>query len=357
MIKRENFIHYFGFNDTWLRLIGIPLAAFVIPIIFFGVEPDNFQLLIKHVMVGLIYTTIHWHVDIYIVYYFRKLYSDYKQYRKRLILQSLTVFSFTLLYAIINGIFIQFSPQEMLLPEERPTSLQIIYASLTTTVIVGAIYEGVYAFSRWGAYKVESERLKKEHLNAQLKALKNQINPHFLFNSLNTLTSMIPDDPDEAVHFVQKLSKVYRYVLQIKHDELITLREELECIESYQFLLESRFGENLHISIDIPEDKKDYYVVPLALQMLIENAIKHNIISNTKPLYIDVGLSRKGDLVVSNNLQRKKQGIESTKTGLQNIKTRYEIISNRKVEVIASQEHYWVILPLLKIEPYASTDH
>ena len=187
--------------------------------------------------------------------------------------------------------------------------------------------------------------------------MKNQVNPHFLFNSLNALTSMIHDQPDKAVEFVQKLSKVYRYILEIKNKEMISLREEMECIYAYQFLLKMRFGDNVRFHIDIPEDHMGCHIVPLSIQILLENAIKHNVISTGKPLSISIQLAKNGNLIVSNNLQKKNVVNGSTKTGISNINSRYQLLTGKQVEVIVTQEQFSVSVPLIHVEEYEAAHH
>src|SRR5258708_21815155 len=188
--------------------------------------------------------------------------------------------------------------------------------------MVVAIYESIYFVGELRKSVEEKEMLKRESLQAQLNALKIQVNPHFLFNSLNTLTAVIPENPGQAIDFVQHLSKVYRHILEVKNEQSILLKEELEVLKAYAFLLKTRFGDNLDISIRVADEKLQQKIVPLSLQILMENAIKHNIVSSSKPLKIEVHADN-GKLVVSNNLQKKNQLVESTGIGLDNIRNRY----------------------------------
>lgn len=169
-----------------------------------------------------------------------------------------------------------------------------------------------------------------------------------MFNSLNTLVSVIPENPDLAVDFVRKLSKVYRYILEIRDRELIPLREELDFLNAYIFLQKSRFGDSLIVNVHINEHLLDDRIVPLSLQMLMENALKHNIVSVEKPLTVSVESEKDEFLVIKNNLQLKKQVMDSTGTGLQNISNRYQFIANRRVETIVTASSFIVTLPLIK---------
>jgi len=194
--------------------------------------------------------------------------------------------------------------------------------------------------------RLEREVLVKENITSQLEGLRNQVNPHFLFNSLNTLASVIPNDPDKAVRFVTKLSKVYRYILDLKDEKLIPIKKELDFLQSYTFLLKERFGENISFDIDVGEENFEKLVMPLSLQLTFENAIKHNIITKSKPLKIEVYLEN-DNLVVKNTLQRKSTVESSTKMGLQNIKNRYSFFTDKEVSVMTTRSHFIVTLPLL----------
>ena len=201
--------------------------------------------------------------------------------------------------------------------------------------------------------QVEAEQFKKISLQAQFQSLKDQVNPHFLFNNLNVLSSLVFKDAEQSAEFIQQLSKVYRYVLQNQEKELVDLGSELEFMESYMYLLRTRFGDNLNIHIDVPPALLSQYTVPVALQMLVENAIKHNVSSRTKPLRIEV-FADNGTLVVKNNLQPKQLSSEyasetSTGIGLQNITKRYAFVSHRRVEVAKDDASFTVKIPLIQL--------
>jgi sensor histidine kinase YesM len=188
--------------------------------------------------------------------------------------------------------------------------------------------------------------LKKETLKAQFETLKSQVNPHFLFNNLNVLSSLIHVDPEAASRFVRQLSKVYRYVLENKDADTVSLEEELAFLEAYAFLLETRFGDSFRLNIRIPADCRPCRVPPAVIQMLVENAIKHNVIARAKPLHVDL-LREDNYLVISNNLQRKSSVEHSSRIGLQNIMRRYEFLSSARVIVEETGETFSVKIPIL----------
>lgn len=194
---------------------------------------------------------------------------------------------------------------------------------------------------------LKSEVLQKENILFQFEALKNQVNPHFLFNNFSTLVNLIPENPKLAESYVHNLSNVYRYILTTSTSKLQELRFELDFIKSYMFLVEIRFDNNINIMVDIEEEYFNYFIPLLSLQLLIENAIKHNVVSAKKRLNITI--TTEGDvLIVKNNLQRKNSVEESTKVGLQNIIKRYALITDRKVEIINTETEFAVKIPLIK---------
>ena len=179
------------------------------------------------------------------------------------------------------------------------------------------------------------------------EALKNQVNPHFLFNSLNTLSGLVEQKPELATEFIKKLSDIYRYVLEQSDKELVSIHNEMKFVEDYIFLSKMRFGKSLIFNSELSSGN-NILIVPLGLQMLIENAIKHNIISDKKPLKIEIVIEE-GFIIVKNNIQ-KKNTISSDKEplGMENLKKRYEYLSNVPVEVIESDNTFIVKLPIIQ---------
>ncbi|MEK7256497.1 MAG: histidine kinase, partial [Bacteroidota bacterium] len=191
--------------------------------------------------------------------------------------------------------------------------------------------------------------LKKEKIESQFEALKAQINPHFLFNSFNTLISIIEEDPRRAVTYVEHLSDFYRSILQYREKEIISLNEEIKVVEAYTQLLKHRYGDNLRLDIQLEGKGKDLYIAPLTLQMLVENAVKHNVISKTKPLVIAIhSPEANGYIQIQNNLQPKLDAGKSTGFGLQSIVNRYEVLSDRKVKIEKTEEYFKVSIPVIK---------
>jgi LytS/YehU family sensor histidine kinase len=221
-----------------------------------------------------------------------------------------------------------------------------IYTSIVITIFISLFLHGRAFLISWRHAIIDGEKLQKESILAKYESLKSQVNPHFLFNSLNALTNLVYEDQQKAVKFIKQLSEVYRYVLDTRDREVVTLDEELNFLDSYLFLQKIRFGENLKTQINITSTRS--HIAPLALQMLIENAIKHNVVSSDDPLLISI---REVDdsILVENNIQKKSTlGEPSSGMGLENICNRYQFLSNQKVEIIKSEDRFTVKLPVIK---------
>jgi two-component system, LytTR family, sensor kinase len=338
-----------GFHDGMLMAIGIPLLSFIIPIVFFNCRFNRPPFLTwDKYFTTMIITTAIWLGNRYIMIYSRKRYPVFVEVRKRIIFQSVLMFVFTVTANTVIGFFTKniFHDETAQFFSEADIVIHSNSAALFCTIMIIAIYESIYFMHQLRHSVEETENLKRENLAAQLNALRTQVNPHFLFNNLNTLSSIIPDDPKQAVDFVQQLAKVYRHILEVKDEKSIALKDELDLMKAYIFLLKTRFGDNLAVSIDIATEKMQKKIVPLSLQILMENAIKHNIVSAEKPLQINV-FAENGSLVVSNNLQMKNQINESTGIGLDNIRNRYKLLSDKPVNVTASATNFTVSIPLI----------
>ncbi|PMD93236.1 histidine kinase [Siphonobacter sp. BAB-5405] len=231
-----------------------------------------------------------------------------------------------------------------------PPTLVFLYAVDVFSLLAFVfIYEVFYSLEQWQASQKNKETLKKARLQGQLQSLRSQISPHFLFNSLNSLSSLIADEPQKAEDFVNEMAKVYRYLLQTSERELTPLSVELAFIHSYYHLLKTRYGAGLHLDVVVDPAYLKYQLPPLTLQMLVENAVKHNVILATKPLHIHIGTTTTGELLVSNNLQTKAKRpgvVESTKVGLSNITARYRLLDQPEPQITNGPDHFKILLPL-----------
>lgn len=220
---------------------------------------------------------------------------------------------------------------------------------LAITLIVVLIFHVVYFYNKIQKKKVKESQIVAKTESAKFESLKNQLDPHFLFNSLNVLTSLIGENPGQAEKFTTKLSKVYRYVLEQKDKDLILLNEELAFARSYMQLLQMRFEDAVQFTIPDKGSQEDMKIVPLSLQLLLENAVKHNVITSGQPLAIEI-YEKDGYLVVENNKNPKASLEKSTKVGLRNIKQRYQLVTDRQVLVEDDARRFRVKLPLLTRE-------
>ncbi|OWK74976.1 histidine kinase [Flavobacteriaceae bacterium JJC] len=194
--------------------------------------------------------------------------------------------------------------------------------------------------------EVVEQKLIAKSANAQFETLKNQLDPHFLFNSLNVLSSLIDENPDQAQHFTASMSKIYRYVLEQKDKELVTVEEEIEFARTYCDLLKTRFEDSVNFEFNVNENDLKSFVVPLSLQLLLENCIKHNFATSQKPLNIKI-YSEKGFLLIENNLMAREQVKESSGIGLSNIVQRYALLTKQNVFIEKSADFFRVKIPVL----------
>lgn len=226
--------------------------------------------------------------------------------------------------------------------------LVVLLVGIACNILATSLNEGASFFEKWRKLVDESEQLKKVNLQSQLEGLKGQVNPHFLFNSLNSLSSLIGDDPDKAEKFLDEMSKVYRYLLRTNEEGLTTLEAEMQFIYSYFHLLKTRYGDGLELETIIDPRYNAYQIPPLTLQMLVENAVKHNMILKNSPLKILIMTTNSGRLVVSNNLQRKDRMVSSNKVGLTNIVNKYRLMKQEEISVRDDGKEFAVVVPLIQ---------
>ena len=200
------------------------------------------------------------------------------------------------------------------------------------------------------------EHLEKENIAFQFETLRNQINPHFLFNSFNTLIAVIENDPQMAVAYVERMSDFFRHMLEYREQSLISLGEELEILESYYFLLKKRYQQNLQLEVLIDDKEKLRQIPPLTLQLLLENACKHNVISEDRPLKIQIEAGAE-ELVMTNSLQPKRKPVVSTKLGLQNLRQRYALLTKKSLRIESDDTTFNVYVPLLTETPPHENPH
>jgi LytS/YehU family sensor histidine kinase len=294
---------------------------------------------------SIVYTFVYWNISRFIMIYTRTRYPQAQQIRKRLLMQIAMIVGMVLLVCSLLA-----GAEALLLPGGGHSSLSInplrVYlGTFFTTLLCFAIYESICFFLEWKHSLIEKEEVKQAHLQSQLDQLKAQVNPHFLFNSLNTLAQLIPENQALSVRFVQHLAEVYRYNLDMQTRDLVTLAEELEALESYLFLMRIRFGEGVQVRVSIPEAQRGLRLPPLVLQMLLENAVKHNATLPQSPLVVSISVEQ-GSLLVRNNLQPRKYALPSTRKGLENINRRCRLLTGQEIRVLRSAQDFSVLVPL-----------
>ena len=267
-----------------------------------------------------------------------------KQPIKRLIYQVFALFGYSSLIIFVGLsvwlMLVQDVGYKSIMSMVAP-SLKVVYFFMFLTLVLG---NTVLFFKNWKESAIQQEELKRAHLALQYQSLKDQVRPHFLFNSLSSLATLINTDADKATHFVHKLADVYRYVLEQREVELVPLKEELKFLEDYIYLQKIRFGESLEVEYSLELDQ-NRMVIPLSLQLLVENAIKHNEVSGKHPLHIEILSTEQGHVIVRNNLRRKEVTEKSLGMGLENLRKQVAFFSNDSLLVQEEAESFIVRIP------------
>lgn len=347
LANREKRIKYLGFDDFWFAIIGIVILS-LSAIYIFKTPADRLTTAeaIVTLVVSLFFSTCDWLINRSILIRLRKKYPSLKDSTQRIALLFVGVLVTVVVIDFIGVSLVSLISENVSYNfQERTRSLVVVILLTTMTM---AIYEAVYFFILLKKSVREEEQAKQAIIQAQLDALRNQAQPHFFFNTLNTLRDIIDQSPKEdAKQFVDKLSDMYRFLLESGDTNLISLKDELKFAKAYIHIQSERFGENLKLNWNIPEALSGALVVPMSLQLLLENAIKHNVISRAKPLEVNINI--KGDyIVVDNKIQKKSTQLPSTKVGLKNIEKRYALISDKSVDIVNNGHEFSVSLPLLK---------
>ena len=225
--------------------------------------------------------------------------------------------------------------------------VKVAAVGLSVNLIFETLYESDYMLGKYKETVLEKEAMQQASLQQEFETLKGQVNPHFLFNCFNTLSSLIAEDKKKADQFLDELSKVYRYLLRNNEDGLSTVANEIKFIESYYQLLLTRHGEAVQIHIEIDKRYDSYLLPSLTLQLLVENVVKHNVLSKNKPLVIDIFTTAGNKLVVNNNLQRRTAKAPGNKVGLENIRSKYKLLDQPGFRILEDKNNFTVVLPLI----------
>lgn len=341
---------YLGFDDRRLMLIGIPFLTLAMPVLLNFTYQDHHSYWLHQVPESLVYVVGFWLTFRFMIIYLHKIYPNYAQAKQRVKAEILVILlGAPILKYILEGITHIVLYYCEIADHEMPGHLETLLNIYIPSGLIVSLYEAIYYFTKYKESVIEREKLQKIHIQSQLDNLRNQINPHFLFNSLNTLMNLIPTDPDNAMDYLSKLSKFYRYTVNAKEEMKTPLSKELESARLYADLLKVRFRDG--ITFDFPEvTNHDHALLPMSLQLLIENAVKHNIVSTSAPLHVKLTIEEShGYITVVNNLQKKIEAVSSTGMGLKNIHDRYSYFTNREMLCEKSARAFKVSLPLLKL--------
>ncbi|MCK5134573.1 MAG: sensor histidine kinase [Bacteroidales bacterium] len=324
-----------------LILIGNLIAIFTIPRDLWSLE-----VVLRNCMfsIGIGYPA--WRGMSYIIVVLERKIPWLKYPIKRLVVQ---VLAMTLFAGIL--IFIGFSIWIWLVKDLSfrsiiefiiPT-LKIVYIFMILSLVIG---NSIDFFKNWRDAAIQQEELKRAHLALQYQTLKDQVRPHFLFNSLSSLVTLINTDSEKATRFVHKLSDVYRYVLEQRENELVPVTEEVKFLEDFIYLQKIRYGENLQVHFKLKLDHKRM-VIPLSMQMMVENAIKHNEISGEHPLVIDIYSTNQDQVVIRNNLQKKEVTEKSPGMGIENLRKRISFFTVEPLLIEEEPETFTATIPTI----------
>ncbi|QHI37253.1 Sensor histidine kinase YpdA [Kordia antarctica] len=345
-INKEKRLKYMGFDDTWFVIIGVIILSFITDYLFNNsFAKHELKWAVINWSISLVFSICNWLIMRVNIIYMRKKFPAFKDNPKRIFLLFLTIVITVISVDTLGGIIVgKLFNQTYYFNERYDILLPIIIIS----TMVMAMYEAIYYYVRLQRSIREEEQAKRVVVLAQLDALRNQAQPHFFFNSLNTLRDIIDQNSKEdAKQFVDKLSDVYRFILDAGNANLIPLRNEVKFARAYIHIQSERFGDNLKLNWKLPETALDSMIVPMSLQLLLENAIKHNVVSRSKPLTITVAI--KDDyLVVNNKIQLKSTQLPSTKVGLKNIEKRHALISDKLPKIENDGNEFTVSIPLLQ---------
>ncbi len=287
-----------------------------------------------------------WRGHTYIGNYIKNRFPELRHTRKRLMILAFYIIPF--MSFSVTVIFFLYDWLHILGYQLNSTDLKMgLLVGFCVNLIFETLYEADFVLEKYKESVEERQNMQQLSMHHEFDTLKNQVNPHFLFNCFNTLSSLISEDKKKAEKFLNELSKVYRYLLRNNEDGLSTVENEVKFIRSYYQLLQTRHGDAVQLHIEIDKRYENYTLPSLSLQLLVENVVKHNVLSKNKPLIIDIFTTAGNKLVVNNNLQCRTVKAPSNKVGLDNIKAKYDLLKQQGFQVIQDDKNFTVVLPLL----------
>lgn len=334
-------------NDTTIRLVLIPFFGFVIPNLTGMIDNSRYtagELFFAYLYFTFIAFAI-WQGNRFLLFRLRLRFSWLSQPMYKVI--ALVVSNIFYTIPISVGLMTMWYVFAAHVPADWDVIFKATALCVVCVVFITHTYETVFLIKSWGTDKSKSEQLEKAKIQAELEALKNQIDPHFMFNSLNTLSYLIENDTEKAKQFNDNLAEVYRYILSNKDRNLVLLREELTFAQKYFSLLKIRFGDAVSLTITSSVSPDDYLIPPISLQILLENAIKHNEFSEVNPLQISMTMGTDA-VVIANERRPKRERVHSSRIGLQNLSERYKLITELDMVQENTGSEFVVTLPLLR---------
>lgn len=332
-------------NDKWVRWPGIPLLVLLANLIYLEEYHYDPRRYFGWSLFGMVYVALVWNVIVWWLMWVRRRFAKIQQTRRRILVTfvgyfiSITLFQLAFVWLIDKtGV----AP----IPINRQVYVVYLVTGFVCTVLVGVVYEVIYYLRKYREAVQEAEALKKVGLQSQYDSLKNQVNPHFLFNALTSLSALITEDRQKAGLFLDELSSAYRYLLQAGQRPLVTLNDELSFLMSFRHLLNARFGDTLRWEIAIDDRFRERSLPPLTLQTLVENALRHNRLMTSQPLTLSIWTTEDGFLVVSNPIQRKKTAILNQQGGLLRLATHFEMLDMPRPIFDDNDREFVVRLPL-----------
>jgi hypothetical protein len=333
--------HVVKLKILWQHRLGILPVAMVMQYVFDGAE--NYW---RHLIVALLFTTVLWEGNFWILSNLRQRFPRPDQTARRFLMQLPAHIVFTLVAgSTLKWLLSQVMPEVLCSPLALANGFVL---NLIPTGLVVLVYETVYYFQEWKINLQRVEALARAAAQSELAALRQQLDPHFLFNSLNTLAALIDDEePAQAQQYLSRLADVYRYVLLAAERETVSLREELAFVDAYVALNKVRFRENLIVENTIATEAHQRRVAPLSVQALVENALKHNIVSRELPLTLHLESAGPDTIQVRNPVRLRATLEPGTRTGLRNLVSRYGLLTAIPVEINTNGGEFRVSLPLL----------
>lgn len=333
--------------EIWSYIISMPFIAFAMNQVFYGDRQfHDWRIWVFSFTLICTIGLATWYTHVQYDNYVRRKFPGLKQTGMRILW--FMIANMLLMTPAVLLAFWLYDYFHVLGYQMKTNDLKIGYViGLCVSLLFMTLWEVVYVLSKYKETLSEKELIEQLSMEQEFENLKNQINPHFLFNCFNTLSSLIQEDKVEAENFLNELSKVYRYLLKSNEDGVSTVEKELKFIQSYYRLLKTRYGSGLQLTTDIDKRYYSYLLPSLSLQLLVENAVKHNIVSRMQPLVVEIFTAAGNKLVVNNNLQRKQLSKISTRIGLNNIRSKYKLMKQDGFQIVEGENNFMVVLPLV----------